>query len=316
MTLPKFDRRAVPSGAAFCVEPMRDGWPVRRFDWPVEAARGSILFLGGRGDMIEKYLESFAHWHGGGLHISAFDWRGQGGSGRLSADPKIGHIERFSDWIDDLAEFYARWVASTPAPHIVIAHSMGGHLTLRALIEKRIAPGAAILCAPMLGFITTPLPGAFAAWIARRLAARGPLDRAAWAQNEKPTAQWKARQTYLTSDAARYSDELWWKREKPELDIGPPSWQWLLEAYASTVVTGASGQLESVETPILMLGTDGDKLVSPQAIRKFAARLPNCELTMFDKSVGHEILRERDDVRTRALGLIDSFLERTAKAEP
>ena len=43
-----------------------DGGRCRRMDWPQPAgakARGSLLFAGGRGDFIEKYLEAYAHWH-------------------------------------------------------------------------------------------------------------------------------------------------------------------------------------------------------------------------------------------------------------
>lgn len=311
----KFDRRAIPQAATLSMQTMADGWPVRRFDWPAAGEpRGRILFQGGRGDFIEKYLETFAHWQARGWSITGFDWRGQAGSGRLGSDPKVGHIEHFSDWIDDLATFHDGWIRERPGPHVVMGHSMGGHLVLRALIEKRIAPDAVVLSAPMLGFDTAPWPLALVAWGARLIANRGPLDRKAWKENEKPSGPWNARISYLTSDSARYSDELWWRRHNPVLDVGPPSWQWLLEAYASTIATAAPGGLEGVAQPILIVGTDGDKLVSPQAIRRFAARLPDAEMMMFDTSVKHEVLRECDAVRDKAIALIDDFLARKAPA--
>jgi lysophospholipase len=307
----KFDRRAIPSGAKVSLHDMTDGWPLRRFEWPaVGQVRGAILFLGGRGDFFEKYLETFAHWHARGWSITSFDWRGQGGSGRVGSNPKVGHIERFADWIDDLNSFYQEWALHRSGPHIVMGHSMGGHLVLRALIERKIAPDAVVLSAPMFGFDTAPWPLSLVAWLARLIARRGPLDRPAWKENEKPSGPWNARISYLTSDSARYSDEIWWRRQNAELDVGPPSWNWLLEAHASTIATSAPGLLESVAVPILIIGTDGDKLVSPQAIRRFAARLPDGELTMFDTSAKHEVLRECDRVRDKAIMLIDDFLDR------
>ena len=68
--------------------------------------------------------------------------------------------------------------------------------------------------------------------------------------------------------------------------------------------------LEAVNTPVLIIGTDGDKLVNAQAIRSVAARLPEAAIKMFDEDVAHEILRERNDVRGEAMALIDSFLDR------
>lgn len=122
-----FDRRAIPSGATIHQWTAPDGWPLRAFAWPAEGTpRGSILFQGGRGDIFEKYLETMDHWHGQGWTITSFDWRGQGGSGRLTAKKNCGHIEDFAQYVADLRAFYSEWVAATPGPHVVMGHSMGG----------------------------------------------------------------------------------------------------------------------------------------------------------------------------------------------
>ncbi|HEY1146907.1 MAG TPA: hypothetical protein VGE84_11270, partial [Allosphingosinicella sp.] len=77
------DRRTHPPGAAFSYWRAADGWPIRRMDWlqPTgSAVRGSLIFAGGRGDFIEKYLEALGYWHGRGWNVTSFDWRGQGES--------------------------------------------------------------------------------------------------------------------------------------------------------------------------------------------------------------------------------------------
>ncbi len=290
-----------------------DGWPHRTFAWQgAGRARGAILFQGGRGDLIEKYLESFAHWHEAGFDVTAFDWRGQGGSGRLARDPRVGHVADFGLWVDDLAAYVAEWTAAQPGPHIVIGHSMGGHLVLRALVERRIAPDAAVLVAPMLGFETGPLPKSWAVGLAETLARRFGAERPAWGRNEKPAPPWRTRQHYLTRDDARYSDGEYWRAERPDLVLGPPSWPWMAAAYRSCALLDAPGALEGVTTPIAILCTEGDKLVSPRAIRTAAARLPDANLTMFGKEVAHEILRERDAPRNQALAAIDALLDAVA----
>src|ERR1044072_3635191 len=129
-----FDRRAIPSDARIHQWTAPDGWPLRRFAWPAGGApRGSILFQGGRGDIFEKYLESFAHWHAAGWNITSFDWRGQGGSGRLTAARNCGHIADYADYVRDLRDFWQGWAAAHPGPRVAIGHSMGGHLVLRGL---------------------------------------------------------------------------------------------------------------------------------------------------------------------------------------
>lgn len=311
-----FNRRAIPAGAVNRQEDAGDGWPLRTFEWPVEVGvpRGTMLFQGGRGDIFEKYLEAFDHWHRRGWHIASFDWRGQGGSGRLAADPHVGHVEDFATWVDELAERFAALKARTPEPHVVVAHSMGGHIVLRALIERRIAPDAVVLVAPMLGLRSTPFSQRMAAWIARLMTRIGRPERPAWKANERPTLPGASRQKFLTHSIERYDDELWWKEQRPELILGPPSWQWLAAAYRSTLDSFAPGRLESVNVPILLLCAEDDQLVSPPATIEAASRLPDARLIRFGAESAHEILREADPVRERALGEIDRFLEERAAA--
>ena len=309
-------RRAYPDGSTMTMQAMRDGWALRVFDWPAAgAARGTILFAGGRGDFIEKYLESFAHWHAQGWSVTAFDWRGQGKSGRLTADPNVGHIDDFGVWIDDLGEFYARWESANSGPHVMIAHSMGGHLLIRALIERRIAPDAAVFIAPMFGIETPPVPLGVARFLFAGLCKIGLAKRPAWKGNERPAAPWASRQRFLTHDAERYADEIWWLDNHPALKLGPPSFGWLAAAIASTRATEVAGLLEQVAVPLLILGTDGDRLVSPPAIRRFANRLPNAQCHIYDASVAHEILRECDGARDDALDRIETFLDQAAPAK-
>lgn len=311
------DRRAVPRGAVIRHEPAADGWPLRVFDWPVDTApaRGTLLFQGGRGDILEKYLESFAHWHRRGWRVTSFDWRGQGGSGRFAADPLVGHADDFAPWIDDLAARFAVLRESSPGPHAIVAHSMGGHLVLRALEEKRIAPDAVALVAPMLGLQSAPFSPVIAEKVARFMARIGDPARAAWKSNERPAPPGASRRKFLTHSNDRYEDELGWKAAKPELALGPPSWKWLAVAYRSTLDSFLPGRLEAVGTPLLLLCADRDRLVRPAAIREAAHRLPNAELMRFGDESAHEILREVDPVRDRALAAIDDFLDRHAPVD-
>ena len=308
------DRRAIPHAAVESRWSAADGHAIRRIDWPGTGTtpRGSILFLPGRGDAYEKYLESLNQWHEAGWKVTAADWRGQAGSGRLGDDPVTGHVGDFSIWIDDLAQFWAQWVASTPGPHILMGHSMGGHLVLRGVADKAVTPDALVLSAPMLGFAGTVLPLGvmhFAARILTRIRGR---TTPAWKWSEKPGQIPAGRIDLLTHDQDRYGDELFWRDTRPELVMGPGSWGWVERAYASMRGLFAPGVLEAIQTPVLLLGAEHDKLVDIKAIREAARRLPHSELIAFGKEAHHEILREVDPVRDRAMDAIANFLDRVA----
>lgn len=313
----RFDRRAIPSAAQESLWETADGHRVRRIDWPGTnpAAKGSILFLPGRGDNYEKYLETLHHWHESGFRVTGSDWRGQAGSGRLGNDEITGHIEDYSIWIDDLAQLWHEWVSQTPGPHFLAGHSMGGHLILRALVEHKVEPAAAVLVAPMLGFYSTFLPLRWMQKISGFIMRKGDPKRLAWKWSEKPGEIPVGRINLLTHDKDRYDDELWWRDNRPELVMGPGSWRWVERAYASKRVIFASGALEKVRTPVLLLGTSNDKLVAMKSIVKAADRLPNARLVRFSKEAHHEILREVDAVRDRALSEIDAFLQANSNSE-
>ena len=273
---------------------------------------GSVLFLPGRADTYEKYLETLDHWAGLGWQTTALDWRGQAGSGRLGADDVTGHVNDFSVWLGDLAAFWRAWVAEIPGPHVLAGHSMGGHLALRAVAEGWLACDGLLLSAPMLGFATGRWPVALSHLAARIMCATGDPRRPAWKWSEKPGQLPADRMKLLTHDAERYQDELWWRQERPELVMGPGSWGWVERALESMGRLDKPGVLENVGVPVLMLATSADSLVSPRAIARAAARLPHCEMVLFGDEARHEILREVDPARARALAAADAFLAKVA----
>lgn len=313
---PRFDRRAIPAHAREMRWHAADGHAIRRIDWPGAggARRGSILFLPGRGDHYEKYLETCEDWHRAGWHVTAADWRGQGGSGRLGADETTGHIDDFGTWLDDIAALWRDWRLDTAGPWVLAGHSMGGHLALRAVAEKRVDPAALVLVAPMLGMAGPPLPLPVLQTIAKLMTRLGPPTRPAWKWSEKPGEIPASREALLTHDPDRYADETWWREHRPELVMGPGSWRWVERAYASSRALFAPGLLQAVTTPTLMIATTADRLVKFAPIERACTLMAHCELVRFGAEARHEILREADPVREQAMEAIASFLDRAAPA--
>ena len=302
-------RRAYPPGARFGTWTAPDGWPIRRMDWPQPEgtrARGSLIFAGGRGDFIEKYLEALAHWHGRGWAVAAFDWRGQGGSRGAGFA-----FESFDPLVDDLDALLADWRSTTAGPHVAIGHSMGGHLLLRTLVERRPALEAAVLVAPMIVVNSSPIPDWLAPEMAEAMCRLGFGTISMWKAMPVPAGPGSQRQRILTGSLDRYADEAWWWDRQPGWKMNPPSWHWMRAAFRSAAAAFTPERLALVKLPVLLLGTERDRLVSPAAIRRAAAELPDAELEMYPDS-GHEILREADPVRRSALARIDAFLDARA----
>jgi lysophospholipase len=312
-----FDRRSIPDNAVETMWSAADGWQIRRIDWhrektPSGKARGSILFLPGRGDHYEKYLETLEYYAQAGWAVTSIDWRGQGMSGRFLDDPGVGHIEDFAIWVADLKYFYTKWQAETPGPHVVIAHSMGGHLAMRALAEKAINPVAVVMSAPMLGIQSGGLPISLNHAFARLMEHLGRGEKAAWKVSEKPMSTMQLRAKILTHDKERYEDELAWWKIRPSVKLGPPSWHWIERAMASTRMLDENDVMEAVQTPILLIATTADQLVSTDRIIKDSKRLPHAQLLLFGKEAAHELLREADGVRDKCIAAMDEFLDKYA----
>ena len=299
------DAPQLPTALRFETITLADGWRVRTAELdPSSEARGTLVFVGGRGDFIEKYAEALSDWAAAGWRVRTADWRGQGLSGRLGSDGTTGHADDFAPWVADLAALVRRWRDGGPLG--LVGHSMGGHLVLRALVEGAVRADAAVLVAPMIG--TRGPPAALARWMAAGLVRLGEPDRPAWRSQDKPGVGPGGRQGLLTHDNARYAEEVWWRTHHPELVVGPPSWSWLLAAYRSAAESFTAERLATVTTPVLILNALADRLVDPQATNAAAERLPDARLFDYGEAARHEILREVDAVRDHAMGLIDAFI--------
>ena len=286
-----------------------DGWDHRRLDLP-GARRGRVLVQGGRADVLEKYLDIALHLRAQGWDITSFDWRGQGGSGRLGIG-NAGHLDDFATLEDDLAAFWRDWSGETAGPRVLLTHSMGAHVALRALAAGRIDPAAMVLSAPMV-LIRSPLGQALGGGLARAMMATRGARGEAWPKADTPAAQ-QRRFRRLTVDNSRGQDERWW-HDGGELALGSPSWGWVTAAFRSGAALQADPRLALIRVPTLFLVPEADRLVDARAALAVAARMPAAEVVRFGAEAGHEVLREGMAVRDRAFAAIDRFLDRRVPA--
>lgn len=286
-----------------------DGWPLRTLRClPEGAARGTVIFLNGRADFVEKYLESYGAFLEWGYAVATLDWRGQGLSGRLGDHPHKGHQTDFDILVGDLAGWIEDLAREMPPPFYLVAHSMGGHIALRYLAEHPGTLSCAVLLAPMLGIRTGGIPSPVTKRLARWMVSRGRAGD--YAPTQRPHGSWQSsalRQGALTGDLERFADEVWWVQQNPALALGGVTYGWLDAAFRSLDRLHVPGYLQQVKTPVLILLPEHEQVVDPVAARHVAAHMPDVRLEAVPGG-RHELLRDTDAVRSATLEAIRAML--------
>lgn len=283
------------------------GARIRAAVWP-GGDRGTAMIFNGRTEYIEKYGRVAAELRARGFSVATLDWRGQGLSARALDNPMKGHVGDFTEYQRDIeALLLAPAFAELPRPQVLLCHSMGGCIGMRALIDSRLAPKAVVMSAPMLGIEMTG-PSRIAAPVITTVSRlTGLEDR--FTPDPKPNVAYVDKTEFadnlLTSDAEHYD---WMRRQlaaEPGFALGPPTVGWLAAAMAEMRDLAAA---PAPAVPMLMLLGDREEIVSPAAIRDFAARAPECELVEI-AGAKHEGLMETPEIRGEIWRRIDGFLE-------
>ncbi|WP_090136093.1 lysophospholipase L2 [Kosakonia oryziphila] len=313
--------------AAFTTGPLMDFWRSREEavftgvdNVPVSFVRFChprhdrvIVVCPGRIESYVKYAELAYDLFYLGYDVLIIDHRGQGRSGRMLADTHRGHVVNFSDYVNDLAAFWQQEVADGPwRKRYILAHSMGGAIATLFLQRYPHACDAIALCAPMFGIIIR-LPE----WMVRPL-----LD---WAESYPRlrenyaigTGSWCALPfaiNVLTHSRERYRRNLRFYADEPTLRVGGPTWHWVREGILAGehALAGAAND----DTPTLIIQAEEEHVVDNRMQQRFceirAAAGHPCEgeKPFVIPGAYHEILFEKDAMRSVALNAIVEFFDR------
>lgn len=92
-----------PAGGAAHWVATADNTRIRVGHWHTEGeTNGTVMMFPGRTEYIEKYGDTAAEFASRGFAFLAIDWRGQGLADRLLDDPRVGHVDQFSDYQQDV----------------------------------------------------------------------------------------------------------------------------------------------------------------------------------------------------------------------
>jgi lysophospholipase len=287
-----------PDGArAYWVE-APDLLRLRIAHFPSKGARGTVLLFPGRTEYIEKYGRTSAVLAEAGYHVLVIDWRGQGMADRMLEDPRTGHVGVFEDYQHDVAAMRATArLLELPEPLHLIAHSMGGCIGLRSLMDG-LPVASAVFTGPMWG-IRIANPVRPAAWAISAMSKTVGLGHcyAPGTGAESYVASAEFADNLLTTDPDMWDYMRRQILSDPSLQLGGPSLNWLHEALAET--RGLSRR-PSPNVPCLCFTGTNERIVDVDRIRDRMARWPEGRLEMLERGE-HEILMERPELRDRAL---------------
>ena len=284
-----------------------DGVRVRAGWWlPEGDAKGTVLIFPGRTEYVEKYGRDARVLRAGGYAVLAIDWRGQGVADRLTENARVGHVGLFTDYQHDVAAVLAlAEEAGLPRPWHLLAHSMGGCIGLRALMEG-MAVNSAVFSAPMWGIrLAAPArPAAWAlSWSGSRLGL-GHLLAPGTGETPYPLESDFA-DNKLTTDAEMYDYMRRQLTAQPDLSLGGPSLHWLNQALGETL------QLARRPSPaypcLTFLGAE-EGIVDTGRIHTRMANWPGGELVMLP-GARHEVLMETPQTREAVFSRMIPFLD-------
>ncbi|WP_299358244.1 alpha/beta hydrolase [uncultured Paracoccus sp.] len=292
-----------------------DGVRLRMARWSPDEARperrGTIFLFPGRTEYLEKYAAIGAAFASHGFAVLGIDWRGQGMSDRLQADPRPGHVVAFSDYQRDVVEMVvAAHEMDLPQPWHLLAHSMGGAIGLAALLND-LPVRSAVFSAPMWGIVPRRLTRTVANGLAL---AAGRLGRSGM-----PAPGTGGRGSFVLdcafNDNLLTGDGQSWGRlvaeavAWPELTLGGASYGWLGAALAECARLQAvpAADMPTPERGVLVSLGGLERVVSPAAIRTRVAGWPAARLLEVP-GARHEVMFETPDRRDRFMqAALDHF---------
>jgi len=265
---------------------MADGQRLFLRDWPRAQARGAVLIVHGLGEHSGRY-QRLAQWFNlRGYAVRSYDQRGHG-----QTPGQRGALRHGDDLLEDLASVYIDYASGLPRAPLLLGHSMGGLVALRAVLDHRITPPALMLSSPALRSWEP-------AWLHR-------LARVLTRAVPKLPLRNGLKSDKISHDArvvaAYRNDPLCTGWVTPRLA------DFIFRAGAACIADAAR-----LTVPTLLLVADSDELVDPSGSRAFAkAAAPTRQLTTrYFSTLYHELFNEAEPGRSQVLMQMTDWLGR------
>ena len=221
------------------------------YAWPnaPENARAAVLLLHGLGEHMGRYGHVASALQAAGYVVFGYDHQGHGLSSGLR-----GNLLSPSQLLDDVRFLIEQVRALTPAPMVLLGHSMGGLIAARAVAQSLPHIDALVMSSPALGAQTNVIQKLLLATLPKLF----PHVRV---DNGVKTT-WVARDAQVVR--AYVEDPLVHRQISAGLAA------WILKEGAQTVAQASAWTM-----PTLLLYAGQDQLVLPQASAEFTRLAPS-----------------------------------------
>lgn len=309
MDLVSTPKNPIPLGASSGYLDVRKGVRIRFASWQsaLRERHGTVCILPGRNEFIEKYFEVVGELRRRGFAVAVLDWRGQGGSSRLTRSSMKGHVRDFVDYEEDLSHFMKGVVLpDCPMPYYALGHSMAAPVLFNAATKRGSWFSRMVMTAPMVELLWLPMSRTVCERVADVATLFGFGKQAVPGKPE----QWNGdvfEGNLLTSDRERFFRNVGVLEAAPGLAAGPPTFGWLHAAFEAMDRLHDEKYAPRIRIPSLLVVAGNDHVVSNKAIEDLASRLRAGSQIVLG-GARHEILQERDSIREQFWAAFDAFV--------
>jgi alpha-beta hydrolase superfamily lysophospholipase len=265
---------------------MADGQQLFLRDWSGRATHSAVLMVHGLGEHSGRY-DALAKWFvSHGYAVRSYDQRGHG-----RTPGRRGALRHSDDLLRDLTAVYENYAIHSGRHPLLLGHSMGGLVALRAVLDGRVEPSGLVLSSPALRSFEPLWLRRLAAVLARVLP-NLPLRNG------------------LPIDALSHDTKVVEEYRTDPLRTG-----WITPRLADFIFrTGASSITDAwrLRVPSLLLAAGSDRLVDPSGSRDFAngAWATHQLTSRFFDTLFHELFNETETGRHQVLAQLAEWLRR------
>ncbi|MBR3974856.1 MAG: alpha/beta hydrolase [Clostridia bacterium] len=282
-----------------------DGKKLYYENYVSDEARACVVMVHGFTEFCEKYREMVYYYIQMGFSVFTFDNRGHGNSHRDVKVFESTHIERFSDYVEDLNCFVKDIVVpqSGNTPLYLYSHSMGGAIAVQYLQTYPEVFGKAVLSSPMIMPITMGLPisvASAAASVLCKLGLKAMLLGSSEFNKDRAfeDSSDTSRERFTYAHTKRCNDR--------HFQNSSPTAGWVKQAAEVSFRNLDKDRNKNIKADILLFQAENDKLVMNDKQDEFVAMVPTAKMIKTEKTK-HEIYMSTNDVMEKYLDAIAEF---------
>lgn len=280
-----------------------DGKPLYYEYFLAQESRGSIVLVHGCSEFTKKFYEISYYFLNQGYNVFLYDQRGHGLSFRMAEPVQLVHVDRFEDYVEDLACFIRNVVMPLESrPLYLYSHSMGGTVSALLLAKYDLPIARAVFSAPMIRPVVRNVPD----WLARiSVSLMGRIvgwKKKIWiARDFDPN---RAYDPEMDPSEARYTYYIGLRRGEERYQSTPLSLGW--NRGALYVHRKLLRQAQKIRVPVLILSAQKDRVVRNDYQEKFVKKLPNGKMVTLEEAT-HAMLAGTEKTIAEHVGLTLDF---------